>query len=48
MNEEEFVEQVRSVITDEGLTFHQRKHYLAGLAENALPYPPVATRVRRH
>jgi YjjI family glycine radical enzyme len=42
MNEEEFVEQVRSVITDQGLTFHQRKHYLAALAENALPYPPVS------
>jgi len=42
MAEEEFVEQVRSVVTDEGLTFHQRKHYLAALAENALPYPPVS------
>jgi YjjI family glycine radical enzyme len=42
MNQEEFVEQVRSVITDEGLTFHQRKHYLAALAENALPYPQVS------
>jgi len=41
VNQEEFVDQVRSVITDEILTFHQRRHYLASLAENALPYPPV-------
>ena len=43
MNHEEFIQQVRSVITDESLTFHQRKHYLAGIAENALPYPEVSS-----
>ena len=42
MNQEEFVEEVRAVVTDPGLTFHQRKHYLAALAENALPYPDVS------
>ena len=42
MDMEEFVDQVRSVVTDEGLTFHQRRHYLAALAENALPYVPVS------
>lgn len=42
MGQEEFIEEVKSVITDEGLTFHQRKHYLAGLAENALPYLDVS------
>ncbi len=42
MGQEEFVEQVRSVVTDPSLTFHQRRHYLAALAENALPYPKVS------
>jgi YjjI family glycine radical enzyme len=42
VNQEEFVQQVRSVVNDPSLTFHQRKHYLAALAENALPYPPIS------
>jgi hypothetical protein len=42
VNQEEFIEQVRSVVTDGSLTPHLRKHYLAGLAENALPYPDIS------
>lgn len=41
MEMEEFVEQARSIINDGNLTFHQRKHYLAALAENSLPYPEI-------
>jgi YjjI family glycine radical enzyme len=43
MDMEELVDQVRAVVTDDQLTFHQRKHYLAALAENALPYPTISS-----
>ncbi|GMQ93787.1 MAG: YjjI family glycine radical enzyme [Acidimicrobiia bacterium] len=43
MQMEEFVEQARTIVTDTNLTFHQRKHYLAALAENALPYPTISS-----
>lgn len=42
MQMDEFVDEVRAVVNDPNLTFHQRKHYLATLAENALPYPEVS------
>ena len=41
MEMEEFTKQARSIVEDPGLTFHQRKHYLAALAESALPYPDI-------
>ncbi len=43
MHMEEFAEQARSIVNDPDMTFHQRKHYLAALAENALAYPSVST-----
>jgi YjjI family glycine radical enzyme len=42
MQMEEFEQQARSIVNDPNLTFHQRKHYLAVLAENALPYPAIS------
>ncbi len=43
MNMEEFQSQARDIVNDPSLTFHQRKHYLAWLAENALEYPALST-----
>ncbi len=42
MQMDEFVTRVRAVVNDDRLTYHQRRHYLAALAENALPYPPLS------
>ncbi len=39
---DEFVDKARAIVNDSRLTFHQRRHYLAALAENALPYPTVS------
>jgi len=39
---DEFIDQTRAIVNDPHLTFHQRKHYLAALAESALPYPTVS------
>ncbi len=38
MNMEEFRVRARQVVNDPTLTYHQRKHYLAGLAEESLAY----------
>ncbi len=43
MNMEEFRSRARDIVNDPTLTFHQRKHYLAWLAENALEYPALST-----
>ena len=42
MQMDEFVDQARAIVTDDRLTFHQRRHYLAALAESALPYPAIS------
>lgn len=42
MNMEEFRARARDIVNDAHLTFHQRKHYLAWLAENALEYPELS------
>ena len=42
MNMEEFRVKARQVVNDPTLTYHQRKHYLAGLAEGALEYPALS------
>ena len=42
MHLEEITARVEAVITDPTLTFHQRKHYLAALAENTLAYPTLS------
>jgi YjjI family glycine radical enzyme len=42
MNMEEFRTRARDIVNDPNLTFHQRKHYLAWLAENALEYPELS------
>ena len=42
MNMAEFRTRARNLINDPNLTYHQRKHYLAGLAENALEYPALS------
>jgi YjjI family glycine radical enzyme len=42
MNMEEFRTRAREIVNDPHLTFHQRKHYLAWLAENALEYPELS------
>lgn len=42
MHLEEIRIRVESVITDPTLTFHQRRHFLASIAENTLPYPEVS------
>ncbi|GMQ97975.1 MAG: YjjI family glycine radical enzyme [Acidimicrobiia bacterium] len=39
---DEFIDKARAIVNDSRLTFHQRRHYLAALAENALPYPTVS------
>lgn len=41
MKSEEFQVRAREIVNDPHLTFHQRRHYLAGLAEEALDYPPL-------
>ena len=43
---DELRQQVRSVIDDPTLSFHVRRHRLAGLAESALPYPPLSDECR--
>lgn len=43
MKMEEFTRQARSIVNDPAMTFHQRKHYLAALAESALAYPAIST-----
>ncbi len=43
MNMEELRSQARGIVNDPTLTFHQRKHYLAWLAENSLEYPELST-----
>ena len=43
MNMEEFRSRARDIVNDPTLTFHQRKHYLAWLAENDLEYPTLST-----
>lgn len=43
MDMEELVDQVRAVVTDDQLTFHQRKHFLAALAESAMGYPAISS-----
>ena len=43
MNMDELVDRIHAVVTDDQLTFHQRKHFLAALAENALPYPVISS-----
>jgi YjjI family glycine radical enzyme len=42
MNNEEFQVRARALVNDPHLTFHQRRHYLAGLAEEALEYPGLS------
>ncbi|MEO1059774.1 MAG: YjjI family glycine radical enzyme [Actinomycetota bacterium] len=46
MTIDELREQVRSVIDDPTLSFHLRRHHLAGLAESILPYPALSDRCR--
>lgn len=46
MHTEEFQQRARALIADSRLTFHQRRHYLAALAEEALPYPPMSDAAR--
>jgi len=46
MNMEEFRASARSIVNDPQLTYPQRKHYLAGLAESALEYPPLSDAAR--
>ena len=41
----EFRTQARSIVEDPTLTFSQRRHQLAYLAENALEYPEVSEEV---
>ncbi len=43
MNMEELRSQARGIVNDPTLTFHQRRHYLAWLAENSLEYPELST-----
>ena len=38
----EFRTRARQIVEDPTLTFHQRRHHLAYLAENALEYPPLS------
>ena len=42
MDMEEFRARARDIVNDPSLTFHQRRHYLAWLAENALEYPSLS------
>ena len=42
MATEEALRQARTVIEDPTLSFHQRRHRLAAIAENLLPYPDVS------
>ena len=42
MDMEEIQTRVAAVIQDPTLTFHQRRHYLAAIAENILPYPEIS------
>ncbi len=46
MNMEEFRIRTRQVVNDPTLTYHQRKHYLAGLAEGVLEYPTLSEAAR--
>lgn len=42
MNIEEFQVRARAIVNDPHLTYHQRRHYLAGLAEESLDYPALS------
>jgi len=42
MNSDELRERARSVVTDPTLTFPQRRHHLAALAEESLAYPALS------
>ncbi len=42
MQMSEFQSRVRDVIKNPNLSYHQRRHYLAALAEEALPYPELS------
>ena len=46
MHMEEFQSRAREIVNDPNLTFHQRRHYLAGLAEEALDYPALSEEAR--
>ncbi len=41
MQMSEMKRRVKGIITDPNLSFHQRRHYLAALAEESLPYPSL-------
>lgn len=43
---DELRQQIRSTIDDPTLSFHLRRHRLAGLAESTLPYPDVSAACR--
>jgi YjjI family glycine radical enzyme len=44
---EEFRSRAREIVNDPNLTFHQRRHYLAGLAEESLEYPSLSDAARQ-
>lgn len=44
---EEFRSRARRIVEDPTLTFHQRRHALAGLAEGALDYVPLGDEARQ-
>jgi YjjI family glycine radical enzyme len=46
MEMEEFRSRARGIVEDPTLTFHQRRHALAGLAEAALEYVPLSDEAR--
>lgn len=43
MGDKESTAAIRATINDTSLSFHLRRHYLAGLAESALEYPPISS-----
>ena len=46
MQMEEFRTRARDVVNDPNLTYHQRRHYLAGLAEEVLEPPALGDDAR--
>lgn len=42
MHMEEFRARARGIVNDPNLTFHQRRHHLAAIAEEALEYPKLS------
>ncbi len=46
MATEEALRNARAVIEDPSLSFHQRRHHLAAIAENLLPYPDISDACR--